>query len=99
MSDEKFDNVDEKVKKYKKLTETALKKVKIVVPEEGALREIAEDFYKMAENYFNDASHYEDKDKLTALVAYSYAHAWLDAGARLGLFETKKDYKLFTLWK
>ena len=89
-----------KVEKYRSLTEKALKKVGICVPENSALYPIAKDFYAMAENYFNDAKHFERQDKLsTALASYSYAHAWLDAGARLGVFDVKNDFKLFTLFK
>ena len=52
----------------------------------------------MATRYFQDAKFFEKKgDKLTALAALSYAHAWLDAGARLGLFDVAHDNVLFTV--
>lgn len=89
-----------KAKKYKALTEAGLKKAKICVTKDSHLFDIAVDFLEMARNYFSDANHFaEKKDFETALAAYSYAHAWLDAGARLGLFDVKQDSRLFTLAK
>ncbi len=87
-----------KIKKYRQLTERALKKVKIKVDEDSREFVIAADFLLMAQNYFKDAEYFEEKNQLlTALAAYSYAHAWLDAGVRANLFEGKGDSKLFTL--
>jgi hypothetical protein len=34
---------------------------------------------------------------VTAFAALNYAHGWLDAGARLGLFDVGKDNVLFTV--
>ena len=34
---------------------------------------------------------------MNAYGCINYAHGWLDAGARLGLFETGGDNRLFTL--
>jgi uncharacterized protein len=63
-------------------------------------RAIADDFLDMARRYFADAEHFEKKgDFLLALPAYSYAHAWLDAGVRAGLFDAQGDDRLFTLPK
>ncbi len=94
------ENLKTKVKRYNDLTKTALKKIKICVPKNSALYEIAKDFKEMSENYFNDAEYYEKKGELLiSLASYSYSHAWLDAGARLGLFDVKNDYRLFTLYK
>ena len=89
-----------KVEKYQGLTEKALKKIKICVPKNSALHVIAVDFKSMTVNYLADGKYYkEKKDYLTALASFSYAHAWLDAGARLGVFDVKGDNKLFTLYK
>ena len=45
-----------------------------------------------------DAKYFRDKnDYVNALAALSYAHAWLDAGARIGLFDVKGDNELFTV--
>lgn len=51
--------------------------------------------FDMAQRYFDDARHFEEKgDLITAFAALNYAHGWLDVGARLGLFDVK-DNRLF----
>ncbi len=91
-------NLELKVEKYFFLTETALKKIEFKENLSEKEKSIADDFFGMAENYFSDAKHFSEKnDLLNALAALSYAHAWLDAGVRSGLFDGKKDDKLFTL--
>ena len=88
----------ERVAKYRKLTEQALEKVSVKKGISGKEEKIALDFLLMARNYFNDAKHFEKERKLgLALAAFSYAHAWLDAGVRAGFFDGKGDDKLFTL--
>lgn len=80
------------------LTERAFKKAKIAIPERSHLRKVAEDFLSMARAYFEDARHFRDKGELDkALANVNYAHGWLDAGARLGLFDVGEDDQLFTL--
>ena len=39
----------------------------------------------------------EKGDLVNAFASVNYAHGWLDAGARLGLFDVGLDDKLFTL--
>ena len=57
----------------------------------------AADFLDMATRYYEDAKHFQEKrDWVLAHGALYYAHAWLDAGARLGLFKVK-DSRLFTV--
>ncbi len=34
---------------------------------------------------------------MNAFAAVNYAHGWLDAGARLGVFDVGADDRLFTL--
>lgn len=92
------ENVEERLTKYLKLTEKAVKKAKIAIPKSGSMYSQAEDFLSMATNYLADAKHFkQSKQPVTALASVSYAHAWLDAGARLGLLDVKMDEKLFTL--
>src|SRR6266571_2071270 len=80
------------------LTERALGKAKIAVPERSHLRKVAEDFVTMARAYYADANHFRDAGELDkALANINYAHGWLDAGARLGLFDVGGDDQLFTL--
>ena len=56
-----------------------------------------EDFLDMIERYIKDAEHFEKKGEIVdAFAALNYAHGWLDAGARLGLFDVH-DSKLFTV--
>ena len=51
---------------------------------------VANDFKDMAQRYFDDAKHFREKgDYVLAFGALNFAHGFLDAGARLGLFSTK----------
>lgn len=89
---------DEKLDKYFDVTGRALKKVKIVESGKIDFKRSAEDFLDMATRYFQDAKHFREKgDYVTAFAALNYAHGWLDAGARLGLFDVDHDNVLFTV--
>jgi len=89
--------LNEKVEKYEKLTARALKEIKVKKGLNEKENAIAEDFLGMAKNYFNDAKFFKEKGNLlTSLAAFSYAHAWLDAGVRARVFEASDD-QLFTL--
>ena len=86
------------VDKDLEITKRALDKVKIIAPEKSYAKRIAEDFYGMAKAYYEDALHFKDQgDLIRALACVNYAHGWLDAGARLGIFEVGADDRLFTL--
>lgn len=88
----------EKLEKYFDVTGRALKKVKITESGEFNWKEKAEDFLDMATRYYEDAKYFAEKgDIVTAFAALNYAHGWLDAGARLGLFDVDKDNVLFTV--
>lgn len=85
----------EKIKKYFKLTETALSEVKknIFNGKENEAKEIID----MVTNYVSDAHHFEDKgDWVNAFAALNYAHGWLDSGVRLKIFDVNDD-RLFTV--
>jgi len=83
---------------YFALTDKALAKVRIAPPRTGHLRKVAEDFLDMAKRYRGDADHLRKKGEYARAVgAVYYAHAWLDAGARMGLFDVGGDSDLFTL--
>ncbi len=89
---------DEKLAKYFDVTSRAIAKVKIADEQKIDWKEKAEDFLDMAKRYFSDAAHFRDKgDLVTAFAALKYAHGWLDAGARLGLFDVDVDSELFTV--
>lgn len=86
------------LERYLALTQRALGTVKIAPPSRSHLRRVAEDFLAMAQAYASDARHFRDKgDLVNALSCINYAHGWLDAGARLGLFDVGGDDQLFTL--
>lgn len=89
---------EEKLQKYFDVTARALQKVKIAERKDFDWREKAEDFLDMASRYFEDAKHFwQSGDVVTAFAALNYAHGWLDAGARLGLFDVGGDNVLFTV--
>ena len=89
---------EERLEKYIKLTERALKKVKIFPDLFGKEHKTAETYKKMASSYLSDAKHFQSKGKLVdAFGAVNYAHAWLDAGAMQKLFDVGGDNKLFTV--
>ena len=96
-------SLDKRLKKYFDLTGRAIKKVKLNKKAKINVETAARDFLNMAQCYYEDAKHFEKKgDKLTAFAALNYAHGWLDAGARLGLFDVDGDNELFTVdeeWK
>jgi hypothetical protein len=86
-----------KAEKYRKLTEKALKLIKISEGLSDKEKLISADFLQMAQNYYSDGIFFQKKkDYLTALASFSYAHAWLDAGVRARIFQADDD-QLFTL--
>jgi hypothetical protein len=90
--------LEAKVSHYEKLTKKGLEKITILARRGSKEYATAQDYLAMARNYFNDAQHFRTHgDLLIALAAFSYAHAWLDAGVRAGLFDGKGDDQLFTL--
>ena len=88
---------DEKLEKYFDITGQALKKAKENITKEDSKKEFAADFLDMAQRYYKDAKYFKEKDDyVNAFAALSYAHGWLDAGARIKLFDVK-DSRLFTV--
>jgi len=88
----------EKLEKYFDVTGRALKKLKLAAPNKTHLDTMAKDFLNMATTYYNDAKHfYEKDDYINAFAALNYSHGWLDAGARMGLFDVGHDNVLFTV--
>ena len=88
---------DEKLKKYFDITGQALKKAKDNITKDGSKKDSALEFLDMAKRYYNDAKYFKEKDDyVNAFAALSYAHGWLDAGARIKLFDVH-DSKLFTV--
>ncbi|MDP1694615.1 MAG: DUF357 domain-containing protein [Candidatus Woesearchaeota archaeon] len=91
-----MDKVEKKrLENYFKITQEALEKAK-ATPENLDMENAREDFLKMVESYIADAKHFEKEKKIVdAFAAINYAHGWLDAGARIGLWDVD-DNKLFT---
>jgi len=88
----------EKIERYLKTTSDAIKKARIIAPGSSYIGEIAADFMDMARRYHEDAKHFYQKgDLVNSFAAVNYAHGWLDAGARLGIFDVDEDSRLFTL--
>ncbi|MGD1060724.1 MAG: DUF357 domain-containing protein [Methanomassiliicoccales archaeon] len=91
---------EEKVDKYLDITKRALDKLKISSPVRSFNRKLAESFLEMASAYYSDAKHFrDDGDYVNAFACVNYAHGWLDAGARIGLFDVGEDDRLFTLYE
>ncbi len=89
---------DAKIEKYLDTTRRAFEKVTIVAPPKSFAAKIAANFLDMAQRYFADAQHFHGLgDHVNAFAQVNYAHGWLDAGARLGVFDVGQDDVLFTL--
>lgn len=88
---------NEKFSKYLEVTQKALTKAK-TSPENLNLNEkTREEFVMMVENYISDAIHFKQNGELVnAFAALNYAHGWLDAGARIGIFDVH-DSELFAV--
>ena len=90
-------DLNEKVKRYERLLKEALQKAEVAPIERSHMYKVAVDYRTMANSYYNDGLHFmQSDDPVNALVCFSYGHAWLDAGARLGLFDVDDDV-LFTI--
>lgn len=89
--------LNEKVKRYEGLLRVALEKARIAPIKRSHMYTVANDYHTMAASYYSDGLHFmKIEDFVNALVCFSYGHAWLDAGARLGLFDVDDDV-LFTI--
>jgi len=87
-----------KLDKYFDVTGRAIEKLTLACPDKTHLDKIAKDYLLMAKTYFEDAKHFREKDDfINAFAALNYAHGWLDAGARLGVFDVGHDSVLFTV--
>ncbi|MEA3166688.1 MAG: uncharacterized protein QOJ26_1560 [Thermoplasmata archaeon] len=88
----------EKITKYLETTRKAFAKVTVVAPPRSFAAKMAENFLDMAKRYYEDAKHsHAQGDDVQAFAQVNYAHGWLDAGARLGIFDVGQDDVLFTL--
>ncbi|KCZ70668.1 hypothetical protein ANME2D_02690 [Candidatus Methanoperedens nitroreducens] len=89
--------LEEKVKRYESLLRKALSAFEIAPQEKSHLIRVADDFSSMASSYYDDGVYFiEQGDMVNALACFSYGHAWLDAGVKLGVFKAS-DENLFTI--
>jgi hypothetical protein len=73
-------DLQEKVRRYEMLMRTTLERV-----ESREDVRYSHDFMTMAQSYYNDGKYFLEKgDPVNALICFSYGHAWLDAGIRVG---------------
>ena len=85
----------EKIAKYRSISSEALEKAKVSINKEK--KKEAAEIIEMVSCYLSDSNHFESKgDYVNAFAALSYAHGWLDAGARLKIFKVT-DNRLFTV--
>ncbi len=86
----------EKLERYFSISKEALDKAKNAL--DLSRKAQAEDFFDMASRYYRDAQYFfsTKNDAVLAFAALNYAHGWLDAGARIGLFKVN-DSRLFTV--
>jgi hypothetical protein len=91
-------DLHEKMERYEGLLAEALEEAQPVAPAGTPLDDAAVEYEEMARSYLEDGRHFrENEDPVNALAAFSYGHAWLDAGARIGLFDVPEHGHLFTV--
>jgi hypothetical protein len=75
--------LSEKAERYGSMLSDAVDSVEVVEDTDEA-----DEFHELARSYLEDGRHFLDEDdEVNALAAFSYGHAWLDAGVRVGFFE------------
>jgi hypothetical protein len=91
-------DIEEKTDRYEGLLAEALDAASVAPPEGTPMHDAALECEEMAASYLEDGRHFRDDDDLVnALASFSYGHAWLDAGARIGLFDVPTEGHLFTV--
>ena len=87
-----------RLNKYINITETALSSISIGSDGSSHLHRSATDVVGMVKAYLSDAKQFLEKGEyVDAFACVNYAHGWLDAGARIGLFKVTKNRELFTI--
>jgi len=78
----------DRFEKYLNVTKMALDEAK-KSPENVDLTDSSRgQFIDTVQRYVEDAKHFaENGDIVTAFAALNYAHGWLDAGVKLGIFD------------
>jgi hypothetical protein len=86
----------EKLEKYFSVTKEAIGLAK-QSKNRTLLKKERDDFLDMITSYYSDAEFFAKKsDYVNAFAALNYAHGWLDAGARIGIFDVHNS-RLFTV--
>lgn len=86
---------EEKLKRNFDVTKRALEKAKVSPENLNIDDSTRKEVIDMVERYLSDAEHFQEKgDLVNAFAALNYVHGWLDAGARLGIFDVH-DSELF----
>lgn len=82
----------ERLEKYLSVTREALQEAR-KSPENVDISDSSRaHFIDTVERYIQDAEHFAQQgDIVTAFAALNYAHGWLDAGAKLGLFDVDNE--------
>lgn len=91
-------DIEAKTDRYEELLAAALEAAAVAPPADTPLAAAAREYEEMARSYLEDGRHFRSEDDTAnALAAFAYGHAWLDAGARLGLFDVPTEGHLFTV--
>jgi len=91
-------DIEEKTDRYERLLAQALEEATVAPPQGTPMADAADECAEMAASYLEDGRHFADEgDLVNALASFSYGHAWLDAGARIGLFDVPSEGHLFTV--
>lgn len=89
---------EEKIEHYLDLTKRARQKATVIpgLGENDMSR--IKIMLRMADDYYSDAKYFKNQgDYVRAFGAINYAHAWIDAGVKIGLLDGHGDDVLFTL--
>ena len=88
----------ERVEKYLDITRRARSKATPLVKAGSEEASRLEVMLRMADDYASDARHFlSTGDLVRAFGAINYAHAWIDAGVKIGWLDGHGDDVLFTL--
>ncbi|MEC9194102.1 MAG: DUF357 domain-containing protein [Candidatus Thermoplasmatota archaeon] len=88
----------ERVEKYLDITRRARAKATPLVKAGSEEASRLEVMLRMADDYASDARHFLiTGDLVRAFGAINYAHAWIDAGVKIGWLDGHGDDVLFTL--
>ncbi|RJU99119.1 MAG: DUF357 domain-containing protein [Candidatus Poseidoniales archaeon] len=88
----------ERIESYLDITRRAREKATPLVESTSAEGQRLAIMLRMADDYASDAAHFMNTgDLVRAFGAINYAHAWIDAGVKIGWLDGHGDDVLFTL--